>query len=76
MTTLEIRSDLKVKFDNLVNTTNRSASELINEALELYLLRNQNFVQRIEQRLREADEGKFASDDEVASFFSNVVTPH
>jgi len=76
MTTVDIRSDLKAKFDNLVNATNRSETELINEALELYLLRNQNFVQRIEQRLREADEGQFVSDDEVTSFFSNVGTPH
>ncbi len=68
--TLEIRPDLQSRLGSLATETQRSESELINEALESYLQRTQLYITKLKQRVAEADAGKFVTDGEKVQVVS------
>ncbi|MBA2593051.1 MAG: CopG family transcriptional regulator [Gammaproteobacteria bacterium] len=51
-------------------STHRSESDLANEALELYLEREQWTVEKIKTGLAQAERGDFVPDEEMEAFFA------
>ncbi len=70
-TTLTVRLDkrLKKRLDKLAGTTKRSKSFLAAEAIAKFVELNEWQIKEIKAGIKEADEGKFASDEEVKSIF-------
>jgi predicted transcriptional regulator len=63
--TLEVRSDLKIQLDHLAGETQRSESELVNEAVSLYLAQQHRIIGRIQEGLAQAQRGEFVPDAEM-----------
>ena len=68
--TIRLEPDLKSRLDQLADATHRSKSFLAAEAIREFVELNEWQIQDIETALKEADEGDFASDEEVKSVFS------
>ena len=71
-TTMTIRLDdeLKEQLDRLAAATQRSKSFLASEAIREFIELNEWQVQEIQQALKEADAGEFASEGEVKQTFA------
>ena len=71
-TTMTIRLDdeLKEQLDRLAAATQRSKSFLASEAIREFIELNKWQVQEIQEALKEADAGEFASDGEVKQTFT------
>lgn len=69
-TTLTVRLDarLKKKLDKLAGSTRRSKSFLAAEAIANFVELNEWQIKEIKAGLKEADEGKFVSDEEVRAW--------
>ena len=68
--TARIDEDTQQKLDQLAEATQRSRSWLIAEAVKKYVDDESWQIAAIEEGVRQADEGKFASDEKVKAFFS------
>jgi len=66
-TTLTLRVPVEVRnqLDKLAEATHRTKSYLVGEAIRQYLDPEAWQVEEIQQAIKEADAGDFASDDEV-----------
>ena len=71
-TTMTIRLDpeLKSRLDKLAAATHRSKSFLASEAVREFIELNEWQIQELENAIKEADDGDFASDKEVAAVFN------
>lgn len=71
-TTITLRVDEvhKTALDVLAASQKRDRSFIINEAIENYLEVQQWQIEQIKKACKEADEGKFASDSQVQTFFN------
>ena len=65
--TLRLEDDIKNRLDALADATQRSKSFLAAEAVRDYVELNEWQIQETRQALAEADEGDFASPEEVAA---------
>jgi RHH-type transcriptional regulator, rel operon repressor / antitoxin RelB len=63
--TLRVDSKLKKKLDKLAKTTQRSRSFLAAEAIREFVSLNEWQIEEIKKGVREADAGKFATEEEV-----------
>ncbi len=63
--TLRLTKEMKSRLDQLAQITRRSKSFLAAEAIERYLDTEAWQILEIEQALRDADAGDFASEEEV-----------
>lgn len=63
--TLRVPVEVRDRLDKLADATHRSKSYLAGEAIRQYLDLESWQVGEIQQALKEADAGDFASDDEV-----------
>jgi len=63
--TLRVPMEVKDRLDQLADATQRSKSYLAGEAIRQYLDLESWQIGEIQQALREADAGDFATDDEV-----------
>ena len=68
-TTVTLRADLVAGLDELAAASGRARSELAEEAIAKFLDYELWARERIEEGLRQADAGEFASDEEVARVF-------
>lgn len=68
--TIRLESDLKQRLEALAEATHRSKSFLANEALNDFLEHNEWQIEQLKEAVEAADRGEFASDEEVASTFS------
>ena len=68
--TIRLNTELKQQLDQLSKATNRSKSFLAVEALRDFVEINQWQIQEITDALKEADDGNFASNEEVNKVFS------
>lgn len=68
--TIRLEPELKQRLDQLAEATHRSKSFLAAEALRDYIELNEWQIQEIKDALKEADNGKFASDKEVNKTFA------
>ncbi len=65
--TLRISVEVRDQLDRLADATHRTKSYLAGEALRQYLDLEAWQVGEIQQAIKEADAGDFASDEEVAA---------
>lgn len=72
---LEVRSDLKEQPDHLAEEIHRSETDLANEAVALYLVRQRKIIDHIQEGLAQAKRGEFVPDDEMEAFFANYGEP-
>jgi len=68
--TIRLNSELKQQLDRLAKATNRSKSFLAVEALRDFVEINEWQIREITDALKEADNGDFASDEEVNKVYS------
>lgn len=69
-TTFEIRPDLRVQLDHLAAEVQRSESDLLNEAVSLYLAQQYRITQRIQEGWLQAQQQVFVPDAEMDAFFA------
>lgn len=69
---ISVRADqeLIAQFNALAEATERSRTFLINQAMEEYIAREAWQVAEIKEALKEADDGDFASDEDMAAMDS------
>lgn len=67
--TVRLPESIKARLDRLASATDRSKSWLASDAITSYVEAHEWQIAEIEQGLREADAGDFASTDEVAAVF-------
>ena len=67
-----IRMDAEklARVDNIAKAVNRSRAWVINQAVDRYLEYEEWFVQQVQQGLDEADQGQFATDQQVKKRFA------
>ncbi len=65
--TIRVSPETREQLEKLARATQRSKSYLAAEAIEKYLALEAWQVAEVEQALREADAGEFASEDELAA---------
>ena len=68
--TARIDEDTQHKLEKLANATARSRSWLVAEAVRRYVDQEAWQVEAIEEGIRQADAGKFASDKQVKKAFA------
>lgn len=68
-TTVRINDDMLGRIDCLANTLSRTRSWVINQAIERFIGYEEWFVQEVKDGLKEVEQGKTATDDEVTAGF-------
>ena len=68
-TTVRIADNILGRLDGLAETLNRSRSWMINQAIEKFVDYEEWFVQEIQAGLKEVEQGRIATDKEVAQAF-------
>ena len=68
--TARLDADTQAQLEKLAAATSRSRSWLVAEAVKQYVAEQSWQVEAIEEGIREADAGNFASDDEVKEAFA------
>ena len=68
-TTVRIEDDMLGRIDCLANTLSRSRSWVIKQAIGKFLDYEEWFVKEVENGLKEVEQGKVATDNEVAVSF-------
>jgi RHH-type rel operon transcriptional repressor/antitoxin RelB len=68
--TIELPVEVKERLDALAETTSSSTSRLATDAIQIFVDLQEWQVKEIQEGLREADAGDFASDEEVAAVFA------
>lgn len=68
--TVRLPQEVKMRLDRLASATARSKSWLASEAIARYVETQEWQIAEIEQGVRDADAGDFASTDEVAAVFA------
>ena len=68
--TIRLKTDLKQQLDRLAKVTSRSKSFLAAEALRDFIEINEWQIREISDAIKEADDGDFASDEEVNKVYS------
>ncbi|WGF86857.1 CopG family ribbon-helix-helix protein [Marinivivus vitaminiproducens] len=69
-TTVVLSPERAVELDEIAHKTGRGVDDLVDEALGRFLDYERWTIARVQDGLREADRGLFASEDEVARVFS------
>ncbi len=68
--TVEVPLEVKQRLESLARATDQSEARLATEAISSYVELQEWQIRQIEDGLREADAGDFASDEEVAAVFA------
>lgn len=68
--TIRLEPDLKSHLGQLADATHRSKSFLAAEAIREFIEVNEWQIREIKDAIKDADAGKFASDDEVNAVFN------
>lgn len=68
--TVRIDAEKRAALDALAGATDRDRSYLINEAIDAYLAVHRWQIAHIEEGLRQAEAGEFATDEDVAAAFA------
>ncbi len=67
-----LQTKKKKRLDALATALDRDRSYLLNEAIDAYLEVHQWQIEHIQKGIRQADDGEFASDAEVAAAFARL----
>ena len=68
-TTVRINDDMLGRIDCLANALSRSRSWVINQAIERFIGHEEWFVQEVKEGLKEIEQGKIATNEEVTARF-------
>ena len=68
--TFRMDSDKKDALDKIAAGLGRDRSYVLNQAIETYIETHRWQIPRIQEGLRQADAGEFATDEEVAAAFA------
>ncbi|GHS91516.1 hypothetical protein AGMMS49957_18330 [Synergistales bacterium] len=68
--TFDLEEATKSRLDALADMQNRDRSYIINEALNSYIDLQEWQLEHIQEGIRQADNGEFASDEEVEATFA------
>ncbi len=68
--TLEIHPELMAGLEELARSTQRDESDLVNEAIRLYLEQEASALEKIRTGLAQAECGEFVPDAEMDAFFA------
>ena len=68
--TVRVDSGKKMALDEIAAGQDRDRSYILNQAIDAYIETHRWQSAHIEEGLRQADAGEFASDDEVAAAFA------
>jgi len=68
-TTIRINDNMLGRIDGLATTLSRSRSWIINQAIERFIDYEEWFVQEVTDGLKEIDQDKIATDDDVIAEF-------
>lgn len=68
--TIRLEPELKARLDQLAEATQRSKSFLAGEAIREFIELNEWQIKEIQEAVKEADAGDFASDEEVDQVFN------
>jgi len=68
-TTIRINDNMLERIDGLATTLSRSRSWIINQAIERFIDYEEWFVQEVTDGLKEIDQDKIATDDDVIAEF-------
>lgn len=68
-TTIRINDNMLERIDGLAATLSRSRSWIINQAIERFIDYEEWFVQEVTDGLKEIDQDKIATDDDVVAGF-------
>lgn len=71
--TIRVEAELKTRLSKLAEATSRSQSFLAAEAIKDFVELNEWQIEEIQQSIAEADQGKFATDDQVKVVFDRWV---
>ncbi len=66
-------SDERLALDALASSTDRNRSDLISDAIRIYIDVQRWQIEEIERSVKEADAGDFASEDEVRKVFTKLT---
>lgn len=76
MTTgIRLPDELEARFESLASTTGRGKDDLLTEALIRYIEHESRQIGQIEDALRQADAGEFATDAEMRELLGRITTP-
>jgi predicted transcriptional regulator len=70
--TVRVEPSTRKELDGIAAALDRDRSYIVNEALKAYIDVHQWQIEHIRQGLREANAGKFASEDEVKKVISRL----
>jgi len=73
--TIRLNDTLKNRLDDLAQATHRTRSFLAAEAIQKYIEVNEWQIKEIQTAIKEAEQGEFASEDEVNDIL-NKWTQH
>lgn len=68
--TIRLETELKARLDQLSEATNRSKSFLATEAIREFIELNEWQIREIQTAIKEADQGDFASDQDVTNLLN------
>lgn len=68
--TVRVDGEKRAALDALARVTDRDRSYLINEAIDAYLAVHRWQIAHIEEGLRQASAGEFATDEEVSAAYA------
>jgi RHH-type transcriptional regulator, rel operon repressor / antitoxin RelB len=68
--TIRLEPELKSRLDKLAATTHRSKSFLASEAVREFIELNEWQIQELKAAIKEADDGDFASDQDIKAVFN------
>ncbi len=68
--TFRVDSDKKDALDAIAAGQDRDRSYVLNQAIDAYIETHRWQIEHIEEGLRQADAGEFATDEEVAAAFA------
>lgn len=71
--TVRLEATKKKALDAIASALDRDRSYVVNEAISQYLDLHRWQIEHIEEGLRQAKAGKFASDAEVAAMFKRLT---
>lgn len=69
-TTVRINENMLGRIDGLATTLSRSRSWIINQAIERFMDYEEWFAKEVTDGLKEIDQGKIATDDDVVAKFA------
>jgi predicted transcriptional regulator len=74
LSNMEVPTELKAAIAEIAEQAHRSEADVAAEALRTYLRRNADYLRRVRAGLEAAEDGDFASIEEMEALFTRLTT--